>query len=99
MSTLTRAETPTQSPSVELNRAGTAARVGFATGASLSRDCRYSSAGESSVKITSAGECEPSATIWLASAPSSSERTFTWMPVAFSNPSTSASVVCWCWPL
>ena len=51
------------------------------------------------MKKTSAGECEPSVTIWSASTSSSSLRRLTEMPVCLSNAVTSDSVVCTCWPL
>ena len=49
MSTLTRAETATQSPAGELYLAGMRARVLAWTGASRAFSCRNSSAGEFSV--------------------------------------------------
>src|ERR1700727_310629 len=49
--------------------------------------------------MTSAGERDPSVSISSARTSSSSLRTLTVIPVAFSNPLTSASVVCTCWPL
>ena len=88
MSTLTRAETPTQSPCGELYLAGVLASVAGSTLASSPLACRLSSGGEFSVKNTSAGECEPSVTIWSASVSSSSLRMLTVMPVAFSNAAT-----------
>ena len=99
MSTLTRAETPTQSPSGELYLAGVRARVGASTLASRPLPCRYSRAGEFSVQMTSAGEADPSVTIWSASTSSSSLRTLTVIPVARSNPEIIDSAVCTCWPL
>ena len=74
MSTLTRADTPTQSPCGELYLLGVRASVDGSTGARRPLDCRYSSAGEFSVKMTSAGECDPSTTIWFARESSSSLR-------------------------
>jgi hypothetical protein len=99
MSTLTRAETPTQSPAGELYLAGVRARVDAPTLASRPLLCRYSRAGEFSVQITSAGELDPSVTIWSARTSSSSSRTFTVIPVARSNPEIIDSAVCTCWPL
>ena len=63
MITLTRAETPTQSPLGELKRAGVRSRLAASTGRRSPLSCRYSRAGEFSVKITSAGDLDPSATI------------------------------------
>ena len=79
--TLTRADTPTHWPSGELNRAGTRARVEGSIGARRDLSARNSSGGEFSVNSTSAGECEPSATSWLAKTSSSSLRTATEIPV------------------
>ena len=57
------------------------------------------SSGEFSVRYTSARECDPSCRISLASTMPSSVRTFTWIPVCFSNAVTMACVSCGCWPL
>ena len=97
--TLTRADTPTQSPAGELYLVGVSESVDGVTDARSPLPCRYSSAGEFSVKITSAGEWLPSTTIWFARVSSSSLRTFTVIPVALSNADTRAWVVCTCWPL
>ncbi len=96
---LTRAETPSQSLPGELYLAGVFARVEGATFARSPRVPSASSAGEFSVMKTSAGECEPSWMIWAARTPSSSWRTATEIPVAFSNALTIAFTVWGCWPL
>ena len=90
---------PTQSPCGELYWLGVLARVAGSTEASSPLLCRYSRAGEFSVKIRSAREREPSLTISSASVSSSSLRTLTVIPVAASNPETRESAVCTCWPL
>ena len=99
MITLTRPDIAAQSPSGESYLAGVFASVALFTLASSPLPCRNSRTCEFSVKITSAGDLVPSAAIWLARTSSSSLRTWTVMPVAFSNWVTSASVVCTCWPL
>jgi len=96
MRTLTRAETPTQSPTGELNLLGVFASVDGSTCARRPLPCRNSSAGEFSVKKTSAAECEPSVAICPARMSSSPLSTSTLMPVAFSKPDTRASVVSSC---
>ena len=70
--TLTRAEMPTHFPSVELYLEGVLASVDASTVDRRFLEARYSSGGEFSVKNTSAGEWEPSVTIWSASTSSSS---------------------------
>src|SRR5580698_8169456 len=70
--TLTRAEMPTHFPSGELYFEGVCARVDGFIDDRRFFDARYSSGGEFSVKKTSAGERDPSVTIWSANTSSSS---------------------------
>ena len=63
---------PTHFPSGELYFDGVWSRVDGSIDASRFFEARYSSGGEFSVKKTSAGEREPSVTIWSANTSSSS---------------------------
>jgi len=91
--------TPSHLPWGELKRDGARANVEELTGDSRPFPARTCKGGEFSVKKTSAGDRDPSVSIWSANTSSSSERMLTVMPVFFSKPLTSACVVCSCWPL
>jgi hypothetical protein len=95
----TRAVTPAQFPAGELYPGGTAASVLASAGARRRCPASFISAGEFSVKMTSAGDREPSCMICSASWSSSPLLTVTVIPVCFSNAFTSACVVCSCCPL
>ena len=84
--TLTRAVTPTHLPSGELKRDGVLANVDGSTEPRRPLAASYCKGGEFSVKYTSAGECDPSVTIWSASTSSSSLRRLTVMPLFFRTP-------------